>query len=106
MLVPLSALNGMHIATAQCSWGAECKRRQLVEDEFREISERAFQAYGEPLENVTAFRYLGRLMATVDDYWPAVVVNLQKARNSWGQLLRILSREGGNPKVSGIFSRQ
>ena len=65
--------------------------------------ERAFEAYREPLENVTAFKYLGRVMTAVDDEWPAVVGNLCKARKSWGRLSRILSREGADTKVSGHF---
>ena len=59
--------------------------------------ERAFQAYGEPLENMTAVRYIVRLMTAGDDVWPAVVGNLQKARNIWGRLSQILSQEGANP---------
>ena len=69
----------------------------------RERKERAFQAYGDPLENVTASKYLGRLMTAGDDDWPAVVGNLQMERKSWGQLSRILSRERVDPKVSGNF---
>ena len=38
-----------------------------------------------------------------DDDWLAVVGNLGKARNSWGRLSWILSREGTDPKVSGSF---
>ena len=55
MLVPQRALKGRYPSTAQCARGAERKRRHLVEAELREILERAFEAYGEPLENVTAF---------------------------------------------------
>ena len=44
-------------------------------------------------------------MTAGDDDWPAVVGNLQKARNSWGCLLRILRWEGADPKVSGNFSK-
>ena len=49
-----------------------------------ESSERAFQSYGELLENVTAFRYQGRVMTSGDDGWHAVVGNPQKVRKSWG----------------------
>ena len=35
--------------------------------------------------------------------WLAVVGNIGKAPKSWGQLSRILSREGADLKVSGIF---
>ena len=105
ILVPWSALNGRHIATAQCASGAERKRIQLAEEQLRECSERAFQDYGEPLENVTKFRYQVRVMTAGDDDWHAVVGNLHKMRNSWGRLSRILIREGTDPKVSGNFSR-
>ena len=38
-----------------------------------------------------------------DDDWPAVVENLVKARNIWGRLQGILSREGATKRVSGNF---
>ena len=89
----------MRISPTQCARGGEIKRRRLAEDEFRESSERAFQVYGEPLENVTAFRYLGRVMTVGDNDWPVVVGNIHKASKSWGRLSRILSQEGADPKV-------
>ena len=58
MLIPRRELNCRHPATAQCARRAERKRRWLAEAELRESSERAFEAYREPLENVTVFRYL------------------------------------------------
>ena len=70
---------------------------------MREITERAFEAYDAPLENMTAFKYMGRVMTAGDDDWPAVVGNLQRARKSWGRLSQILSREAADPKVSGHF---
>ena len=70
---------------------------------MREITERAFDAYGAPLENVKSFKYLGRVMTAGDDDWHAVVGNFWKARKSWGRLSWIFSREGADPKVSGIF---
>ena len=50
MLVPRRAMNARHPATDQCARGVEQKRRRLVEAELRENSERAFEAYREPLE--------------------------------------------------------
>ena len=49
------------------------------------------------------FRYLGRILTSTDDDWPAVARNLQKARAIWGRLARILGREGADPKVSRNF---
>ena len=73
---------------------------------MREIMERAFEDYGAPLENVTAFKYLGQVMMAGDYVWTEVVGKLQRASNSWGRLLRILSREGADLKVSGMFLRR
>ena len=48
--------------------------------------DRDFEAYGDPLENVTVFKYLGWVIKAGYDDWPAVVGKLQKARKSWGRL--------------------
>ena len=103
MLVPRKALNGRQPDTAQYARVGERNRRRLPEEELRESLELAFEAYREPLENVTAFRYLGRVLTAGDDDWLAVVGNFGKARNSWGRLLRILRWEGADPKLSGHF---
>ena len=80
--VPRKALNGCHLETAQCVKGAERKRRRLDETELRENSERAFHAYGQPVEAVSEFWYLGRLLTATDDDWPAVAGNIKKARRN------------------------
>ena len=55
------------------------------------------------MQLVTEFRYLGKILTRTDDDWPAVARNLQKARVTWGRLVRILGREGADPKVSHNF---
>ena len=67
MLVPWRALKGRHHATVQYKKGAERKRRQMAEAEFRDSTERAFEAYGKPMEMVLTFKYLGRTMTLGDD---------------------------------------
>ena len=59
MLVPWRTLNVRHPDTAQCAMGAEKKRQRLAEEELRDITERAFEAYGASLEIVGVFKYLG-----------------------------------------------
>ena len=103
MLVPWRGLNGRHPATAQCARGEERKRRRLAEAEMSKISGRAFEAYGEQIQNVSKFRYLGRVLTAGDGDWLEVVDNLGKARKSWGRISRIMIREGANPKVLGNF---
>ena len=75
----------------------------MAEAELRNRTERAFKAYGKPIDTVNKFKYLGRVMTAGDDDWPAVAGNLVKARKSWGRLTRILSREGADKRVSGNF---
>ena len=73
----------------------------MAEAELRDSTERAFEAYGKPLETVATFKYLERVMTEGDDNWPAVARNLVKARKSWGRLSRILIREGADKRLSG-----
>ena len=79
--------------------------RSRTEAEIREIMERAFEAYGEQLESVPRFTYLGRVMTVGDDDSPAVAGNLAKARRSCGRLQRIFGREGATSRISGSFSK-
>ena len=86
-----------------CRSGVERKRRRLAEAEIRESTEMAFEAYGEQLESVPRFTYLGRVMTAGDDDWPAIAGNLNKARRSWGRLQRIFKRERATARISGSF---
>ena len=63
----------------------------------------AFKVYGEQLQAVPSFKYLGRILTEGDDAWPAVEVNLVNARKIWGRLQRILSSEGATKRVPGNF---
>ena len=65
--------------------------------------ERAFEAYGAPINSMSKFKYLGRILTATDNNWPEVVGNLRKAQRSWGRLSRVLGREGADPKVSRSF---
>ena len=68
---------------------------------MRESTERDFEAYGKLLENVSAFKYLVRVIKAGYDDWPAVAGNMLKVRKSWVRLSRILCREGAYVRVSG-----
>ena len=86
MQVPRKALNGRNLGTAQCAKGAEWKRRKLAEAEKRENLEGAFHAYGQPMEAVLGFWYLGRFLTATDNDWTAVAGNIKKARRIWERL--------------------
>ena len=57
--------------------------------------------YGQPLETVTSFKYLGRLLTATDKNWIEFVVNIYKAQSSWSCMSRMLGREGADPRISG-----
>ena len=78
--MPWKALNVMYRHMAQCTWGVERKRRQLAAEDEREVTAKAFSAYGRPLEMVNSFRYLGRVILAARNNWMAVVKNLSRAR--------------------------
>ena len=65
-----------------------------------------FKAYGKQLDAVHSFKYQGRIMTAGDDDWPAVAGNLVTARKSWRRLKRILSREGADKRISGMFFKE
>ena len=62
-----------------------------------------FTAYGEDLERVEVFKYLGRLMAMDDNDLPAVRSNIKKARSCWARISRVLRADNATPRVSGMF---
>ena len=67
MLVPSRALNGQHLATAQCAKEAERKRKRILKEDMQGSVDRDFQAYGRPLETVTSFKYLGWVLQAGDE---------------------------------------
>jgi hypothetical protein len=60
-------------------------------------------AYGDKLERVEVFKYLGWLLAYDDNDTQAMQGNLKKARKSWGQVSCVLRAENASPKVCGVF---
>ena len=83
--------------------GVECKRWKLAAEEERAATSRAFSAYGLPLEMATSFRYLGRVILATDEDCPSVIRNLAKTQVVWRSMMRILSREGKNPRLYRFF---
>ena len=53
-------------------------------------TEMDFREYFLPLTNMTAFKYLFRIIAYSDNDCPAFVANLRKARKKWAWMSRII----------------
>ena len=101
MFVPWVALNQRLPTTNLCTQNIDRKRRQMAEEEVWVSAVIAFQVYGRPLETVSSFKYLGRLITAMDDDWMSVIVNLQNMRKSWSRLSRILRLEGVDYQTLG-----
>jgi hypothetical protein len=55
------------------------------------------------IRQVGEFRYLGRVISHDDSDLPACVHNIQRARQKWADLSKLLRREGATSKMSARF---
>ncbi len=69
------------------------------------VQEEEFTVYGDVLEQVEVFKYLGRRLSMTHNNAPAVRAQLVKARRVWARLSMVLRGENASPKVCGIFYR-
>ncbi len=69
------------------------------------VQEEEFTVYGDVLEQVEVFKYLGCCLSMTDDDVPAVRAQLVKACRVWVHLSTVLRGENALPKVCGIFYR-
>jgi hypothetical protein len=92
-----------HQATKDCKKSAATRQRRhdAVEQEVAEAT--IFYIDGRPIKNVKEFKYLGRILDDEDDDSPAIARNLKRARQKWGMIGRILSKEGASPQAMATF---
>jgi hypothetical protein len=92
-----------HQATADCMKAtATLVRRQDAKGQ-KKAEAVAFTVNGCRIKNVREFKYLGRILENRDNDLPAVEQNLRKARQKWGRIGRILSKESAKPRVMASF---
>ena len=60
-------------------------------------------AYGEELEQVEVFKYLGRLILYDDNDVQAMRNKLMKAQKCWSRISHVLCTENTSPHVYGLF---
>ena len=88
---------------------ADCKRFTDIRQkrEQAKVQEAAtqfvFTVNGTPIKVTKQFKYLGRILDDTDKDQPAISRNLQRAREKWGMIGRILSKKGADPKIMGSF---
>jgi hypothetical protein len=99
MHVPMPALAGGHRNSAFCREGVACNRQRLAAEEAALAHGVSFMVEGAPLEQVSAFKYLGRPLSSTDDDWPAIYSNLSKVHQCWAMVSWVLTREGADPRL-------
>ena len=86
-----------HTCSDLCQTGAErCVQREAAVDAEKALHQ-VFTAYGDELERVETFKYLGRLLTMDDNDIVAVHSNLKKACKFWAQISRVLRAENASP---------
>ena len=94
-----------HRFSAECMRTAEARRTRETLRGFGVAHAVAFTAAGAPLGKVSRFKYLGRHLSDLDNDWPSLQKQLTKTRQRWAMISRVLSWEGANPRVSGMFHK-
>jgi hypothetical protein len=103
MQMERGALYGWHQGTQLCQDGWDKKVQHEAAETARVVLAQSFTAYGDKLERVEVFKYLGQLLAYDDNNTQAMRGNLKKARKSWGQVSCVLRATNASPKVCGVF---
>jgi hypothetical protein len=103
MQTKVGTLYGKHQRTQLCREGWEKKKQHEAAEAARIALARMFTAYGEDLERLEVFKYLGQLLTYNNNDSQAMRSNLKKVRKSWAWVSSVLRVENASPKVSGVF---
>jgi hypothetical protein len=94
-------MNSHHYETALYKDGVAMKEPHAAAEGVHLALQNMFTAYGEGLERVEVFKYLGCLLAYDDNNLQAVHGNLKKARGIWARISCTLRAEIASPHESG-----
>ena len=92
-----------HIGSKVCEKAAERARKRCQVTANREADQVVFTIGDQPIQKVSTFKYLGRILSANDDDLPAVVANVRCARQRWGQVAQLLVREGASTATMSYF---
>ena len=93
-----------HEQTDKCRKLVAQRRRGRLAAEVSAAAERKFTAYQkDTLRSVEEFKYLGRIIARDDCDTPAIRRNLKRARQVWGRISKVITKEEVPPRVAGMF---
>ena len=92
-----------HINMKECWAGTErCHQRDMAVQSALALCKQ-FTVYGNVLEKVEVYRYLGRLLLQYNDDVQAVQSQLCKVQGMWARAQQVLCRENAPPRTSAKF---
>ena len=98
-----------HRQTARCDRNTQMRWRRRDVEIVAKCTEATFSLTGddgaECFVGVYSFKYLGRILHQEENDWLAVLRNIQRARQVWGWLGKLLRQEGADPILSAKFYR-
>ena len=62
-----------------------------------------FHIGDQPIQKVSSFKYLGRILSANDDDLPVVAANVRCARQCWGQVAQLLIQKGASSSTMSYF---
>ena len=75
----------------------------MASEGARAVTSRVFSAYGPPIDIVTSFEYLGRVILAVQDDWLAVIQKTGKGMDGLAENVKYPKRGGGEAIGVQIF---
>ena len=92
-----------HQKTKTCAKAQERRKNEALQNKQARAEEVSFKVYGEELERVEEFKYLGRILKQNDDNTECIKMQIKRARKQWNALAKILKQEGANAKTMAKF---
>ena len=94
----------VHLESEDCKRYAEIKRNKRIDSYQDAATNVKFNINGEEINTVKSFKYLGRMITDTDNDFEAIMLQLKKARMTWGRIGKIIKKKtNGNAKTMAIF---
>ena len=92
-----------HIGTKACKKAAtRASKRHQVKANW-EADQVIFHIGDPPIQKVSSFKYMDRILSANNDDLPAVAANVRCACQHWGQVAQLLIREGASSSTMSYF---
>jgi hypothetical protein len=100
----LHSVNDSHLASRTCHQKTlRFNERNLASIRQNIASQVSFHIGHSPIENVSEFKYLGRVLDHTDMDDKAVSLNLKRTKERWGRMIRILTGDGIRTRTLARF---